>query len=394
MSDIADWVFECVVQFLKSPLWTNPVNGFIETHCHEFVSGEEENKLIYTELHNKFREMVDDLLCGFLSDLGVSPDSFVEAIKSGANSELSSLVSEVLFAFDDFPSFRALMEKKNIELDLEAMYEYARYQNGMDDDMTDEERFLFEMAIQASLGDQDINMKQYERDDAELLQALALSIAIEQERLLKEQLAEDADEAKSAPPRTVEEIHEEIRQQRIANVERAVQGLTAPVEPSVDSKKIVEKALAPLGEKRTGGTVFGAKGALPGISSSTFAPKPVAPPPTVASPSTSEPSFKALKEQAEQRLGVAPTTSEPTKEELEQRAAYFKAQREKLLQQKQKERAQELEAYQQKQQLPQPSAQPQVTAKPTESDATKEMRIALARRFKEDLIQESRKAAQ
>jgi hypothetical protein len=432
MSEISDWVFECVLQYLRSPLWTTPVHGFIETHCHEFVAGEEENKLIYTQLHNAFRTLVDELLSSFLNELGVSGEAFVDAIKAGENEELSCMVAEFLFALDDFPSFRTLMEKKNLELELEAMYEYARVSGQPDlvdsDEMSEEERFLFEMAIQMSLGNSDIALKRLEKEDAELLQALALSVAVEQERLVRQQIQEDQQESTggnvqhASPVRSAQEISDEVRQQRAANVERVlfelasqqqqkgpsgpavVHSSLAPITPSADAQRIVHQSLAPVGERRLGGGAtapFAARGsALPGIAH-------VSPPPVTTQPrSTQQPTFQELKEQAEAKVqiatgGAAGTTQEPSKEELEQRAAYFKAQRERLLQQKAAAREKELEAYKKEQQgsggaaVQVPFAEQVVIGgNTTESDATREMRLALARRFREDLIQETRKSAQ
>ena len=392
MAELSEWVFESVLQFLKSPLWTAPVHNFIEQHCHEFVSEETENKLIYTELHNKFRVLVDDLLTTFLEELGVSSEQFVEAIKcGGVDPELTAMVSEFIYALDDFPSFRAMMEKRNVELELEAMYEYAKYTSqaaeSAEADMSDEERFLFEMAIHMSLGEGDIAMKRIEREDAELLQALALSMAIEQERLMYQQLLAEQQQQQQegedgSPPqrlRSVEQIHDEIRQKRVENVERALRDISAPPPPASEAKKIIEPVLAPIAEKRS--VVFGQKGALPGIASSkASAPR--------------EPTFQELKRQVEEKL-VAPAASskpnEPTKEELEQRAAYFRAQREKLLQQKQRERTEQLSDYQQQQSLP---AAPASDDKSVADAEARAMRIALARRFKEDLVQEARRGQQ
>ncbi|CUG85695.1 Hypothetical protein, putative [Bodo saltans] len=353
------------------------------------------------------------------------------------------MVAEFLFALDDFASFRTLMEKKNLELELEAMYEYARFSGqpaptDEDDDMTDEERFLFEMAIQMSLGETDITLKRLEKEDAELLQALALSVAVEQERLVRKQIQDDEGGANEVAPatavdasptrRTAEQISEEVRQQRAANVERVlfelaaqqqqhqqqqavatnqqpgvVHSSLAPIAPSVDAQRIVQQSLAPVGERRIGAT-FGAKGsALPGISS--HAPLGAitsSSVPALAQQLPPQPTFQQLKDQAAAKVqatvGAAVAGTEPTQEELEQRAAYFKAQRERLLQQKAAAREKELEQYKKEQQQggghsvqvpPAPAAQ----QLPSESDATREMRLALARRFREDLIQETRKTA-
>jgi hypothetical protein len=392
MTDIADWVFEGVLQFLRSPLWTTPVYGFIEQHCHVFDPDDPENKLVYTELHRKFREMIDELLSSYLDQLGVSAESFIEAIKCGVNSELSGMVSEFIFALDDFRSFRAMMEKRNVELELEAMYEYAKYTSqaldDSQDDMTDDERFLFEMAIHLSLGEGDIAMKRLQKEDAELMQALAFSMAIEQERLLFEQLAaENAEngDGQTKPQRTVEEIHEEIRRQRVENVERAVQDIHSSPPAKTDVSKLIESRLAPLQEKRPQGFTKGA--ALPSIGGSTTAK----PPEPLETPAVREPTFTELRQQAEAKFGKTSQGTEPSPEELAQRAAYFRAQREKLLQQRNAQRQEALQQYQKENQLPE--QQPKPAQVLSEQDSTKEMRLALARRFKDDLLQETKKSA-
>jgi hypothetical protein len=159
-------------------------------------------------------------------------------------------------------------------------------------------------------------------------------------------------------------------------------GASAPPPPPAEVKKIIEPVLAPIAEKRN--VVFGQRSALPGIAaaSSKAEPPPQAPP--------REPTFQELKKQVEEKMtasSASPKISEPTKEELEQRAAYFRAQREKLLQQKQRERNEQLTDYQQRQSLPAPAP-----SAPSAADAeTRAMRVALARRFREDLVQEARK---
>ena len=45
-----DWIFDCLITFLKSPRWKTPVVSFIEEHCLIF-DDEEENKLEYTTIH-------------------------------------------------------------------------------------------------------------------------------------------------------------------------------------------------------------------------------------------------------------------------------------------------------------------------------------------------------
>jgi hypothetical protein len=412
---IADWVFESVLQFLRSPLWTAPVLGFIEEHCGEFDAADEVNKVQYTFLHQRFRELVDTTLSEFLGDLGVSEQAFLDACKGGRHPELSETITEYLLSMDDFPSFRSMMERRNHELELEAMYAGARIADaaarivatdasGGDDEMDDDERFLLEMAIKASLQPVDVRMKEAELADAELLEALALSLALEQERLLRERLAEEggagALEEQSEVNRR--QIQEEFRRQREENAAKAAAAATAettspaptpqhlsgsPAKPSVASR-----VLAPVGDRRGGAApAFGVGKALPSIGSM---------PATAASSETSsQPSFNELvgrKQQDTAKPGSAAggKAGQPSDEEVQQRAAYLKAQRDALLKQRQQQRECELQSMA-AETSGEDASKPATagTAAPSNQQADAAVRLAIARRFKEDLIQETRKAA-
>ena len=49
-SFLQDWIFDCLITFLKSPRWKTPVVSYIEEYCIIF-DNEEENKLEYTTIH-------------------------------------------------------------------------------------------------------------------------------------------------------------------------------------------------------------------------------------------------------------------------------------------------------------------------------------------------------
>lgn len=403
MSDLQEWVFECVIQFLKSPLWTAPVEGFIDDHCHEFDSAEEENRLEYTKLHNEFRELIDNLLSSYVEELGVDLGAFMEAIKnptpSGAaeedsvQEELANMLVDYIVCLDDFPTFRAIMEKRNTEMDLEAMQEYARYASyPADEELTEEEQFLVEMAIQLSLAHSDIALKELEVNDRQMLQELTVKLAQEQERILREQL--DEDKREQATQALNEEFHSTVLAKREECLEKGLTQIaeaqsqpkkeaplySTPVKrmskaDDLSPKKVVQQALAPVTERRQGG-VFGQKAALPAIRSTA---------PTEAT--APQPTFEQLKAAVSSKAPQpTATTTEPSKEEMEKRAEYFKKQREILRQQKAQERSAELEKY---------KRDNGVAITPTDTsavaDGEKQMRIELARRFKEDLVAESRR---
>ena len=93
---------------------------FIDENCLVFDS-EDENKLEYTVIHNKFKDMVDALLDGLLTELQVSPDLFLEAVKLGRQTPVHRRIFDQILAWDNFVSFKKLMVKRNLELEKEAM---------------------------------------------------------------------------------------------------------------------------------------------------------------------------------------------------------------------------------------------------------------------------------
>ena len=60
MSDLSqyasDWVFDFVMHLFHSPAWEVPIMSFIDENCASFDTGDE-NKFIYSDLHQQFREL-------------------------------------------------------------------------------------------------------------------------------------------------------------------------------------------------------------------------------------------------------------------------------------------------------------------------------------------------
>eukprot|EP01007_Sphenomonas_quadrangularis_P000531 NODE_1378_length_895_cov_136.691489_g1135_i0.p1 GENE.NODE_1378_length_895_cov_136.691489_g1135_i0~~NODE_1378_length_895_cov_136.691489_g1135_i0.p1 ORF type:complete len:234 (+),score=55.90 NODE_1378_length_895_cov_136.691489_g1135_i0:26-703(+) len=93
---------------------------------------------------------------------------------------------------------------------------------------------------------------------------------------------------------------------------------------------------------------------------------------------------------------ITPKTQVPTgpsEDEIKKRAEYLKAQRDRLVESKKQQRDQEMQEYEAAQGK-KPEDRPKTPAKETPSEQQIQMRLALARRFKEDLIQETILAAQ
>jgi len=231
-----DWLFDYIVSFLKSPPWTTPLNSFIDENCIIFDS-DEENKLSYTECHQRFIELIDQLLESNLSEIGVTQEQFVEACVKGQNSAINNIIFGQLLAVDDFLTFKKMMVKRNVELELEAMKELQaateKQQNKAKEEpalpasaaaaeiekeyerelaevlrlseeqakqeqsqLTDAEAEL-QAVLAASMADYELAQQEARRQEAELEHAIAMSIAIQSEQLKQIQLEEE--EKKSTP---------------------------------------------------------------------------------------------------------------------------------------------------------------------------------------------------
>lgn len=67
--DEYDWLFDYVLQFLESDKFDCSVMDFVDEKCEVFDS-DEENKLIYTTIHNEFKEHLETLISSNLSQIG------------------------------------------------------------------------------------------------------------------------------------------------------------------------------------------------------------------------------------------------------------------------------------------------------------------------------------
>ena len=126
--DNFDWIFDFVMEVLKSPEWEVPVMSFIDTNCAVFDS-EDENKLAYTDVHSSFRQVVDDVLTQKLAEVGVSAEDFAKACEVASEKRHTNRqVFDQLMAIDDFRVFKKMMVKRNMQLQLQAVEALKREQ--------------------------------------------------------------------------------------------------------------------------------------------------------------------------------------------------------------------------------------------------------------------------
>eukprot|EP00903_Cladosiphon_okamuranus_P009751 g9270.t2 len=207
--------------------------GFIDDNCAVFDT-EDENKLSYTTLHQQFKELVETLCANSLAEVGVAVGDFVEALEaSRLSQDISTAVYQQLVALDDFVTFKKLMVKRNVELELEAVHALqaqgvpirhgnedgntsgGKEQEGHDDEIPPStvssgeskreeaaagagrgssalDRQL-RKAMDANLQELELMHKREEVEQAELEQVIAMSLALEAKRVEYETLPNGSD---------------------------------------------------------------------------------------------------------------------------------------------------------------------------------------------------------
>lgn len=106
-----EWLVDYVIQFLKSPSWTEPIEEFISHKCTLFdLSDPEENKLEYTGLHNEFKQIIESLLAAHLLQVDVTPDEFAAVFDAccSVDARLEQVAAQ-LASVDDFVVFKKMM---------------------------------------------------------------------------------------------------------------------------------------------------------------------------------------------------------------------------------------------------------------------------------------------
>eukprot|EP00606_Chrysophyceae_sp_TOSAG23-5_P001198 GSChrysophyteH2.ASY1.ANO1.836.1 assembled CDS len=222
--------FDYAIVFLESDKFDAAVMDFVDEKCDVFDS-EDENKFVYSDIHNEFREHIEALITSNLGEVGVTVEMFYESCElAGQSRDVNRAVFERMLAMEDFNTFKRIMVKRNMELQILAMQEpndtspYTspvkpnQLKSSIASPMSpEEEKEQLDRALSASLSpehsvggarDTDIMQaslrnsllememvhRQEELEQAELMKAVALSLAIEEERLNVLAEASDDDE--------------------------------------------------------------------------------------------------------------------------------------------------------------------------------------------------------
>ncbi|XP_069000459.1 cilia- and flagella-associated protein 36 isoform X2 [Embiotoca jacksoni] len=172
--DDSEWVIESIVGYLGSPEWVIPVTDFMENKCTVF-DDEDENKLSYTEIHQQYKKLVEKLLEHYMQEVGINEQQFLEACTSPfAKSKTLQSVFQPVLATDDFQMFRSLMVQKNMELQLQALRVIKERNGALPECLTDGMDVMTELQQQEMKILQEVLKKSKEEYDEEMSRRLLL----------------------------------------------------------------------------------------------------------------------------------------------------------------------------------------------------------------------------
>ena len=195
--DLFNWIYDTVVQIVKSPEFRNPLKDFIDDNCGSFI-GVEENTFEQGAIHKEFITLADNLLETMTQEIGITEEMFCLAAKRGLEDQKENKkYFEQLIAFNNYNYFKNLMTKRNLHLEkiaYEEMMKDKQKESQAQPDNKDNnvelqklkeeqnkaEKGELECALKMSLALEEEAKKLKELEDAELEKAIKLSLLEQQ----------------------------------------------------------------------------------------------------------------------------------------------------------------------------------------------------------------------
>lgn len=329
--DDSEWVVESIVGYLGSPEWVIPVTDFMENKCTVF-DDEDENKLSYTEIHQQYKKLVENLLENYMQEVGINEQQFLDACTSPfAKSKTLQSVFQPVLATDDFQIFRSLMVQKNMELQLQALRVIKERNGALPECLTDGMDVMSELQEQEMKILQEVLKKSKEEYDEEMSRRL----------LLEEEVGSTSSSCSDKPMTEGSEAQNTTSAPSQQSITAKVNGKAVTKEESKaaalgggDAKSVAKSSSTPKPTPDCGSNGVASR-ALPAVR----APVKSSEPSVSLSPDTKEQrssiqtAAEAWLEEAHREAGFSKPFTELSasqQEQLQQRAAYLRQQRDKL----------------------------------------------------------------
>ncbi|XP_048392639.1 cilia- and flagella-associated protein 36 isoform X2 [Stegostoma tigrinum] len=380
-----EWMVEGIAGFLSSSCWTVPITDFIEQNCAVF-DDEEENKLSYTEIHQDYKDLVEQLLEGYLQDVGIQEDQFLEACRSPlAQSESFQPVFQPVLAAEDFQVFKSLMLQKNIELQLQALRMIQERNGVLPDCLTDGKDKISELEQQELRILREVlkqSKDEYEREVAKRYATETGAKAGTTQSDLEKAIVENAQQEEARLSRQHEQEKENL--QRNVMKSKKVSEIVTETIPSCEMRnKMGNDQEKNLSERSNGIS----RKALGPVRVPVKGEEQPLPSEAVEKRIHQSDAVETWLQHAKKEAGISGSVmelSESEKRELHERAAYLKEQRDKLVAMKKEQREKHLSKNPESQ-----KPQPVLEAKEKISEEEKQKiqkRKHLAEKLKQEVI--------
>lgn len=166
MADDTEWIYDYVVQIIKSPEFRNPIKDYIDENCGTFI-GTDENTFEQGGLFKEFVMLIENLLEASMKELGVTDEMFCLAAKKGLDHPEDKKYFEQLISFTNYNYFKNMMTKRNLQLEEMAYNE-------------------MKAKLEMEKGDNKVQIKEMEemakkKEKEEMEYAIKMSLALEEE---------------------------------------------------------------------------------------------------------------------------------------------------------------------------------------------------------------------
>ncbi|XP_022051442.2 cilia- and flagella-associated protein 36 [Acanthochromis polyacanthus] len=327
--DDSEWVVESIVGYLGSPEWVIPVTDFMENKCTVF-DDEDENKLSYTEIHQQYKKLVEKLLENYMQEVGINEQQFLDACTSPfARSKTLQTVFQPVLATDDFQMFRSLMVQKNMELQLQALRVMKERNGALPECLTDGVDVMSELQQQEMKILQEVLKKSKEEYDEEMSRRMLLeeevgstSSSCSDKPVAESDAAQNTTSAPSQQSNAAKVNSSPVRQKE-SKMTAAGDGQVKSAAKSSSSSKPTQDCGSNGVESRV----------LPAVRAPVKSRELISNSHIKDQSSSSQTSAETCLEEAHREAGFSKPFTELSasqQEQLQQRAAYLRQQRDKL----------------------------------------------------------------
>ncbi|XP_068575103.1 cilia- and flagella-associated protein 36 isoform X2 [Cebidichthys violaceus] len=329
--DDSEWVVESIVGYLGSPEWVIPVMDFMENKCTVF-DDEDENKLSYTEIHQQYKKLVEKLLGNYMQEVGIDEQQFLDACTSPfAKSKTLQSVFQTVLATDDFQIFRSLMVQKNMELQLQALRVIKERNGALPECLTDGVDVMTELQDQEMKILQEVLKKSKEEYDEEMSRRLLLGeeVGSTSSSCSDKPIAENSEAQNTSTAASQQSNAAKVNGKSITKEESKKDAPVGGATKSAAKRSSTSKPTPDCGSNGVESRVLPAVRAPVKSGEASVSLRPG----TKEQSGSSQTAAEAWLEEAHREAGFSKPYTELTasqQEQLQQRAAYLRQQRDKL----------------------------------------------------------------